>query len=56
MSQLPRYLTIITLATTAIFGVAVIATPATALACGDTPGFCANPPDPTWPVGTSGDF
>jgi hypothetical protein len=34
---------------------------APALACGDTPGFCPNPPTATapaqdWPVGVDGDF
>jgi hypothetical protein len=30
---------------------------APSMACGDTPGFCPNPPDPpTWTVGNGTDF
>lgn len=42
--------------TAALAGMTAELTPALALACGDSPGFCPNPPDPPWTTDADGDF
>jgi hypothetical protein len=52
-----RVVALALVATATFTGLAAELTPAPAQACGDTPGFCPNPPtESDWPAEASGDF